>query len=74
LEGELDSWPDEVVSVAEVIDIHVDALDGNNFSRVNGGRLVIAAPFIGWNHLETTHPLEHFVTMLVTKPDSSVGA
>lgn len=70
LEGELDSWPNEVVSIAEVIDIHVDALDGNNFSRVNGGRLVIAAPFISWNHSETAHPLERFVTMLVTKPNS----
>lgn len=74
LEGELDSWPHEVVSVAEVIDIHADALDGNNFSRVNGGRLVIAAPFIGWDYSETTHPLERFVTALVTKPDSSFGA
>lgn len=73
LESELDSWPDEVVSEAEVIDIHADALDGNNCSRVNGGWLVIAAPFISWNRSETIHPLERSVTMLVTKPDSSVG-
>ncbi|UKZ66438.1 uncharacterized protein TrAtP1_007612 [Trichoderma atroviride] len=32
------------------------------------------SPFISWNHSETTHPLERCVTMLVTKPDSSVGA
>jgi hypothetical protein len=74
VEGELDFWPDETVSVADIIDIHTDALDGNSFSRVNGGQLVIAAPFASWDHSEATHPIGRFVTKLVAKPDSSVGA
>ncbi|KAF9773647.1 hypothetical protein IL306_008518 [Fusarium sp. DS 682] len=75
LEGELDTWPDEIVSEAKVINVHVDVLGDNGFSQVNGGKLIIEAPFFSWDHSGTvTTALQRFVTMLVAKPDSSAGA